>query len=563
MTSEQALAHSVALTIKTAMHPLIVEIAELKTKNTELAARPYVAKELVESLQGTVTDLRARLSVVEGRAPVPGPPGAPGERGLDGKDGTEGKPGVAGKDVDPERVVTLVAEHVQKAVAVLPTPAPGKDADMALIQIQIESGIAEAVAALPPPAPGKDADPETVTRMVAEHVSKAVAALPPAMPGKDADMSLVLDTIDTSVAKAVSAIPAPKDGSSVTVNDVAPLIVAEVQKAMEAIPTPQDGRSVTVNDVTPLIVGEIQKRIEALPKAKDGIGFTGAVVTQEGRLVLTRTDGGTQDVGPVIKGDLDAEIKAQVQKAAATIPAQVREAVAALPSPENGKDGRDVDLAALDVTVKGHVERTVAALPVPKDGLSITVDDVAPLVTAEVTKAVAQIPIPRDGRDGDAVVDALIDRDGHLVVTLSDGTTKNVGTVVGKNADPEEVARIIAAEVAKIPAPLDGKDGADGLGFEDAELVFDELKGYLLRWTNGTQTKERPIPLPFDAGVWKPGRTYPAGAGVTVKGAWFIAQSPTSARPGDENQESRAWRLAVKGGKDGKPGRDGRNGGES
>lgn len=103
------------------------------------------------------------------------------------------------------------------------------------------------------------------------------------------------------------------------------------------------------------------------------------------------------------------------------------------------------------------------------------------------------------------------------------------------------------------PKGTDGKDGAPGLGFDDLDLVFDELRGYLLRCQRGTQLKEWAIPIPFDAGVWQTGRIYPKGAGVTVKGAWWIAQKDTAERPGD----SRDWRLSVKGGRDGKDGKDG------
>ena len=91
-----------------------------------------------------------------------------------------------------------------------------------------------------------------------------------------------------------------KDGTSATVADVAPLIAAEVTKAVATIPTPKDGRSLTVDDVAPLIVGEVQKHIAAIPPARDGVGFTGAMLTREGHLTLTRSDGTTQDVGAVV-----------------------------------------------------------------------------------------------------------------------------------------------------------------------------------------------------------------------------------------------------------------------
>ena len=177
------------------------------------------------------------------------------------------------------------------------------------------------------------------------------------------------------------------------------------------------------------------------------------------------------------------------------------------------------------------------------------------------------------GKDGAGVVDAMLDRTGQLVLTLSNGQTKTVGLVVGKDGangqdgqpgrdvDPLLVKEFLTGELAKWPRPKDGqdgRDGTDGFGFEDLSLVFDEMKGWAVRFSRQDLTKDFPVPIPFDAGVWRPGRQYPAGAGVTVKGAWWIAQQTTSVRPGDENLASRSWRLAVRGGKDGKPGRDGR-----
>lgn len=97
-----------------------------------------------------------------------------------------------------------------------------------------------------------------------------------------------------------------------------------------------------------------------------------------------------------------------------------------------------------------------------------------------------------------------------------------------------------------------GRDGQDGLGFDELDVVFDEARGYLLRFQRAERIKEFVIPMPFDAGVWKGGRTYPKGAGVTKDGAWWIAQEATLAEPGKSTPESRAWRLAVKAGRDAK-----------
>jgi hypothetical protein len=64
------------------------------------------------------------------------------------------------------------------------------------------------------------------------------------------------------------------------------------------------------------------------------------------------------------------------------------------------------------------------------------------------------------GKDGVGLANALIDRNGELVVTLTDGTTKNLGSVVSRQADsdefaPDDVATNVARAVkmlAELPA---------------------------------------------------------------------------------------------------------------
>lgn len=245
----------------------------------------------------------------------------------------------------------------------------------------------------------------------------------------------------------------------------------------------------------------------------------------------------------------------------ALIDLSVSKAIAGLPAPKDGAPGASVDVAVVESLVASHVKRAVADLPPPKDGRSVTLDDATPVIVAEIQKQIGALP---SARDGVGFTGALIDRAGHLVLTLSDGGTKDVGPVVGRDGQgvvASDVMPTLLAElhkaIGRIPIP---KDGEPGLGFDDLDLVFDEGRGYLLRCQRGSRIKEWAIPLPFDAGVWQPGRVYPKGAGVTVKGAWWIAQTETSARPGDDTAESRAWRLSVKGGRDGKDGKNGKDG---
>lgn len=61
------------------------------------------------------------------------------------------------------------------------------------------------------------------------------------------------------------------------------------------------------------------------------------------------------------------------------------------------------------------------------------------------------------------------------------------------------------------------------------------------------------FPVVIDRGVFKADQSYEAGDGVTWAGSFWIAQTATTSKPG----EDATWRLAVKKGRDGKDGKDG------
>lgn len=262
---------------------------------------------------------------------------------------------------------------------------------------------------------------------------------------------------------------------------------------------------------------------------RDGVGVAAALLSKDGTLVLTLSDGAVCDIG-VVRG------------------ADGRDGLA-------GKDGRD-GLNGKDGTNGLNGKDGAAGLDGAdgKDGLN--------------GKDGQDGINGKDGRDGLGFVSAVIDQDGMLSVSLTDGSTKQLGRVVGEPGRD-------GLPGVQGPAGLNGKDGADGLngkdgaaglngkdglGFDDLQVLFDEQKGWRLQFARGDEVKEFPIAVPFDAGIWESGRVYPKGAGVTFRGSWTIAQRETRSRPGDETPDAKAWRLAVRGGRDGKPGRDGRDG---
>jgi hypothetical protein len=138
-----------------------------------------------------------------------------------------------------------------------------------------------------------------------------------------------------------------------------------------------------------------------------------------------------------------------------------------------------------------------------------------------------------NGRDGAGLVDGFINRDGHLIATLSDGTTKDFGEIVGKDG-------------------RDGEPGKDGFGFDDMDAcVLDDDRTIELSFRRGDEEKAFTFkwPVPVDRGVYKAGETYQPGDCVTWGGSLWIAQKETGEKP--DSPES-GFRLAVKRGRDGK-----------
>lgn len=233
----------------------------------------------------------------------------------------------------------------------------------------------------------------------------------------------------------------------------------------------------------------LEKRLDDMPAPKDGKD-----ADPEAVVAIVREQ---------VKGDL-AELRSAVDAIVIPepvtlpdIPALVAEAIKSIPVPKNGEDGK-----------------------------SLTADDVAPLIRDEVAKAVSAIPAAKDGV---GLAGALIDREGNLVVTLSNGEAKTLGPVVGKDAEPAQ-------------------PGRDGLGFDD--MCFEEKDGRLYAvFRRGDVAKEARLPGISYRGVWKSGE-YLTGDSVTFGACQWIATQDTDEKPG----EGRAWQLAVRKGRDGRDG---------
>ena len=139
----------------------------------------------------------------------------------------------------------------------------------------------------------------------------------------------------------------------------------------------------------------------------------------------------------------------------------------------------------------------------------------------------------KDGADGIGLAGALIDRDGELVVTLTNGTQKSLGPVVGKDGK-------------------DGTPGRDGLNPENFSGEYDSERGFVIR----AGTVEFVLPYMVHRGFWREGMGVNAGESATHDGALWIAKRATAAKPCLENADD--WQLAARKGRDGRDGKDGK-----
>jgi hypothetical protein len=143
------------------------------------------------------------------------------------------------------------------------------------------------------------------------------------------------------------------------------------------------------------------------------------------------------------------------------------------------------------------------------------------------------------GADGVGLAGALIDRDGSLVVTLTNGETKSLGLVIGKDG----------------AAGRDGKDGADGLSVEGRALSYDAETGEIIeRWNAAGTAKEFRYPAVgiHQRGYWREGMACKSGDAVTHGGSFYIAKRDNASKPCAENGDD--WYLCVRKGRDGERG---------
>jgi hypothetical protein len=137
-----------------------------------------------------------------------------------------------------------------------------------------------------------------------------------------------------------------------------------------------------------------------------------------------------------------------------------------------------------------------------------------------------------DGKDGVGLADVLKDADGNLILVMTDGRTKSLGPVNGKDGAP-------------------GQDGRDGLGFDDmkVEQVGERTVRFLLSRGEDEAEFDIRFPVPVYRGVFKEADQYEAGDLVTWAGSLWHCNEPKGIKPGAPES---GWQLAAKAGRPGK-----------
>lgn len=198
----------------------------------------------------------------------------------------------------------------------------------------------------------------------------------------------------------------------------------------------------------------------------------------------------------------------------------------------------------------GELEAALASLPVPKDGKDGApgADGLAGAPGEPGQKGMdgkdgrnGEPGAPgADGRPGEKGADglglagAMIDRDGALQITLTNGEVKSLGLVVGKN----------------------GSDGKDGLCLDSFEMQYlPESHEVSIKASAAGRTKELRYPAGGirPAGYWRDGTRAKAGEAWVNDGSLWIAVKDCQSKPALNDE---GWIIAARKGRDGERGRD-------
>lgn len=221
--------------------------------------------------------------------------------------------------------------------------------------------------------------------------------------------------------------------------------VAEVPARVAAAASEIEGRALTRQDVEALVSA-------ATPPPVDLTGISAEVAALRARFDGMPDPIDAEAMRAVVADELVKAPAADPLVTEGDIRRMVSEAVEELPRPADGRDGVDgesVDLESVQAMVDAAVSSAVAGLPAPRDGRDADPEEMGRMIAAAVAEAMERVPVPKDGV---GLAGAMIDRAGQLVVTMSDGSVRELGVVVGRDGDPassESVAEMVRGEVAR------------------------------------------------------------------------------------------------------------------
>jgi hypothetical protein len=404
---------------------------------------------------------------------------------------------------------------LEKRLADLPTPEKVDTAAICrLVEVEV---VAPRVGELKASIPDVVA---IVTAGIKEYdveVARRLAELPPAPVDED-DLSAVKSDVEL-LRKAIADLPEPEAPPSV--DEIKAIAAEEARAAVAAIPPADVPKTLTVDDFAPMIRAEVDRVAADVAKA-----------------IPETVEAAVKALPPVELKEIDDRVLTMMVVDA--VSTEVQRALSVIPPTPAEKVDRD-ELAAL---VKSEAASILGTWDRPQDGKSVTLDDVRPIIEEGIAKVAAGIRVPKDGVN---LAGAMIDRGGNLVLTLSDGTMKELGRVVGTDAAPVDMAAVERSIKSMFDAWPKPKDGRDGFALEhfDAEMK-DGGRTLVLKFEDAERKAEYEfgIPVMLYRGVYREGQVYKQGDTATWGGSlWHCDTIETTDKP---DSGSKAWTLCAK-----------------
>ena len=262
-----------------------------------------------------------------------------------------------------------------------------------------------------------------------------------------------------------------------------------------------------------------------------------------------------------------------------------------------GQAAAELMTARLGEVTKAHADFAARLAALEKTARELEKENAA---LRERVKMREETP-SENGADGRGIADAIIDASGCLVFTFTDGVTKSLGRVVGKDGEKgadgaqgapgkDGAAGIAGRDGSAGKDGIDGVDGAQGARGEKGErgegvkdAIIDNAGNLILTFTDGaTKSLGRVVGESFSdfafeylpdtheialratcagvtkslrypaggiraLGYWRDGKSAKAGEAVSLGGCLYIARVDTKAKPSYDHPD---WFLAVQRGRD-------------